>query len=120
MTLWTIASLVTASTLVVAAHALAQPAPSDPLQLGRELARATCGACHLVAKGGQDKPILDPPAPNLLLVTRRPVFSEDALRKRLSSGHGQSSPKGAAPHPKLNEAQIDQVASYIMSLRSAE
>ncbi|MGO9358401.1 MAG: c-type cytochrome [Xanthobacteraceae bacterium] len=84
------------------------------------MTQTTCGACHVVAQDARDKPVLDPPAPSLLVVARRPAFSADALRRRLAYGHGQSSPKGAPPHPRLNDEQIEQVVGYVSSLRPVE
>jgi mono/diheme cytochrome c family protein len=109
-----------ALSLVLATDAWTQTAPSNSAQPGRELTQATCGACHVVAQDAQEKPVLNPPAPSLLAVARRPAYSADALRRRLAYGHGQSSPKGAPPHPRLNDEQIEQVVSYISSLRPAE
>jgi mono/diheme cytochrome c family protein len=112
--------LVAASAFVFAAHGLAQPASTDPLQASRALTQASCGACHVVAPDAKDKPVLTPPAPSLVVVARRPAFSADALQKRLAFGHGRGSPKGAPPHPQLNDSQIEQVVGYVMSLRPAE
>lgn len=99
------------------ADAVSAPAASQPAD-GRVLAQSICGACHVVARGGE-APILSPPGPNLVDVARRSSFSESFLRRFLASGHGRNPPTGAAPHPPLGDDQTSAVVAYIMSLKAA-
>ncbi len=100
------------------AAARAEEKANDKTAAGRTLALEVCAACHVVAKEQSFQPILQPPAPNFKALVRRPALSETFLRHFLSSPHGSMGEKGGMPNPRLADYQIDEIVTYLMSLKA--
>jgi mono/diheme cytochrome c family protein len=110
------ASMIAAAALLasVAAHAQ-QPAPHGNPQRGRVFALHHCDACHIVAADQQFKPLVPGRAPSFQDVADRPGTTADSLTSFLTKPH----PRGQMPpNPELTPAQVADLVSYILSLRS--
>lgn len=101
---------VIAALLAIAAPAAAQM-PGDPAA-GRALALRTCSTCH-AAVAGQTRPAMDA-APAFAAIARNPAATADGLRAFLQTPHP------VMPDFTLSRREIDDVISYILSLRQSE
>jgi mono/diheme cytochrome c family protein len=88
--------------------AAAQDEPGDTVA-GEKLARKVCASCHIVS----DQPVADPGfgAPSFLEVTADPAVTEMSLRVFLQTPHANM------PDLILSPEEIDDVISYLLSLR---
>jgi mono/diheme cytochrome c family protein len=86
-------------------------AANSLVSAGREFALEVCAACHVVGKAQTTAPILNPPAPNFLVIAKRAKTTETFLRAFLRAPHGKM------PDPELADFQIDEVVAYILSLK---
>ena len=75
---------------------------------GQKLATNWCSECHAVAPG-QRSP--NPAAPRFVDVAKDPAVTENALRTFLRTPHAKM------PSIILNQDQLDDVVSYILSLK---
>ena len=95
--------------LLGAAAANAQGLPGDP-DAGRALALRDCASCHLVASG-QGGPAVDG-VPSFAAIARMPSTTELSLRAFMRTPHPPM------PDLALTRRDMDDVVSYILSLRS--
>ncbi|MBI1340027.1 c-type cytochrome [bacterium] len=90
-----------------------QEAQAPEVHRGAALARHVCVACHDIGIGAPPASDLDPEveAPSFAEVADRPGTDMASLREWMAAAH--------APMPQflLNETELDDVASYILSLR---
>ncbi|MBI3707297.1 MAG: cytochrome c [Proteobacteria bacterium] len=100
--------LVVACLLMAAAPAHGQVLTGDAAA-GRALAVQTCATCHAVADR-QAQPAMDA-VPAFATLARDPAVTELRLRAFLQNPHGQM------PNLALSRREIDDVVSYILSLR---
>lgn len=77
------------------------------LEEGRRIARESCAQCHVVEGAG--KPMS--PAPTFAAVAAMPSTTSVAIKVFLKTPHA------TMPNIMLNEAEIDALAVYILSLR---
>ncbi|MDX6748620.1 hypothetical protein SH611_02255 [Geminicoccaceae bacterium 1502E] len=94
--------------LPAAAQTAMQP-PPDP-ESGRVLAGQLCSACHLVSPQHKG-PVPDSVPPFMALAERLPQDPGDAAARLLGDPHPQM------PEPPLTQAQLLDVAAYILSLK---
>ena len=100
-------SLIFVVTLVAAASAYAQQLTGD-IAAGRRLAETVCGACHSIDNRA------GPPAgpgPSFTDIARMPSTTPLAISVFLKSSHNNM------PNLILTQAEIDDVRSFILSLR---
>lgn len=92
--------------------------PADDLYKGHELAVLYCGNCHLAAPDQPSPPVWKfPPAPSFESIAQRDDVSAQSLRTFLTTTHrGLDNPRGM-PSPNLADYQINQVVTYILSMR---
>jgi cytochrome c len=76
---------------------------------GHELARAWCTSCHAVEPGETVGPFAD--VPTFTAVARQPSTTASALNAFLTTPHGDM------PDVKLTDRQLNDIVSYILSLR---
>jgi mono/diheme cytochrome c family protein len=87
------------------------------IERGRAIADNICWACHVVGPGQQYSPILREPGPDFRAIATRPDTSAQSLTVFLQSTHRTEGKPYAMPSPRLTDDMIDQVVSYILSLR---
>jgi mono/diheme cytochrome c family protein len=88
------------------------------LAKGRAFALLVCSACHVVASDQQFSPILRDPGPTFDAIANRPTTTSESLRTFLSTTHTTIGAPYGMPNPQLADYQINEVTSYILSLRS--
>jgi mono/diheme cytochrome c family protein len=98
-----------AASLLIAPAALAQSATGDA-EAGRVLALKQCSSCHVVA-ARQAPPSTDA-VPTFASIARDPAATEMSLRVFLRSPHARM------PDFILSPTEIDDLVSYILSLRT--
>lgn len=103
-----ILDLAAAILLVTPAAAVAQDLPGDPVS-GRTFAIRHCAGCHAAA-AEQHRPATDA-APAFLTLARDPAITEISLRAFLQTPHSRM------PSVMLTRREMDDVVSYILSLR---
>ncbi len=86
------------------------PAKPDP-ERGKEVAERVCTNCHLVSDR-QTKAVAD--VPSFAAIARQPDQSEEAIMARIIL------PKHPMPVIPITKSELEDVAAYIMSLRSEE
>lgn len=94
--------------LMLSTAAQAQSLPGD-VSSGRDLARRICSDCHVVAPD-QARPMIGG-APAFQAVARAPATTALSLRVFLQSPHRNM------PNLILKPTEIDDLVSYILSLR---
>jgi mono/diheme cytochrome c family protein len=87
------------------------------IERGRAIADNICWACHVVGPEQQFSPILREPGPDFRAIAARPDTSAQSLTVFLQSTHRMEGRPYAMPNPRLTNDMIDQVVSYILSLR---
>ena len=100
--------------LVTLASAQQQPVHRGGAQEGHRLALSKCDACHIVASDQQYQPLLSHYAPSFYDVANRPNTTAKSLEAFLAHPHSFEN----MPYPDLSPAQVADLASYILSLRS--
>ncbi len=100
--------VMTLAALVLAVPALAQGLPGDPVQ-GRAVAERWCASCHVVSPRPVG-PVGDGATP-FQSIADRPATTALSLRAFLSSPHGRM------PDLNLTQTEMDDLISYILSLR---
>lgn len=90
--------------------AFAQVAQGDPQQ-GLALAQSWCSSCHMVSPRQQNA--ANDGVPSFASVARMPSTTQMSLEAFLQSPHPPM------PDLKLTRVQLDDVAAYILSLRTA-
>ncbi len=101
--------LILASVLLAASAAAHAQSMTADTSAGRNLALRICSDCHVVAEG-QARPATDG-APTFAAVARDPAATPLSLRVFLQSSHTNM------PNLILNPSEIDDLTSYILSLR---
>jgi mono/diheme cytochrome c family protein len=101
--------LLLAAGFLLAPPALAQSATGDA-ESGRVLALKHCSSCHVVAPR-QAPPSTDA-VPTFAAIARDPAATEVSLRVFLRSPHARM------PDLILSRTEIDDVVTYILSLRT--
>jgi len=96
------------------ASAQQQPVHRGGAQEGHRLALSKCDACHIVASDQQYQPLLSHYAPSFYDVANRPNTTAKSLEAFLAHPHSFEN----MPYPDLSPAQVADLASYILSLRS--
>lgn len=76
---------------------------------GHQLAQAWCTRCHAVEPGEIAGPYAD--VPSFTAVARMPSTTASALNAFLSTPHGDM------PDIKFTDRQLDDIVTYILSLR---
>lgn len=86
------------------------PAVTTPATYrGSGLARQVCAQCHDIATGSA--PVRQVNAPAFSTVANRPDMTVEKLRAWMAASHP------TMPNYLLNATEVDDVATYIMSLR---
>lgn len=93
---------------LLAGPAVAQSLPGDPVQ-GRIIAERWCASCHVVSPRPVG-PVGDGATP-FQTIADRTATTALSLRAFLASPHGQM------PDLNLTRAEMDDLISYILSLR---
>jgi mono/diheme cytochrome c family protein len=86
---------------------------------GHRLALKICSACHVVAADQQLPPLLRHPAPNFRAISAKPGINEASLQQFILTTHSAITNPEGMPNPQLTADQAADIASYIVSLRSA-
>ena len=94
-----------------------QPPADARVQHGRAIADSTCWACHVIGPDQQFSPILRDPGPDFRTIANGQDVTVESLTAFLRSPHRMEGKPYAMPNPRLTEAMIGDVASYILSLR---
>jgi mono/diheme cytochrome c family protein len=87
---------------------------------GRAFALLVCSACHVVAPDQPFAPILRNPGPAFQMIADKPTTTAASLRVFLSTTHTTMSTPNSMPNPQLADYQINEVISYILSLRGRQ
>ena len=96
--------------LLLAPAAMAQQYPGDP-EAGRVFALKSCSSCHIVA--ARQAPTGTDAVPTFATIARDPAVTELSLRVFLQTPHARM------PDLMLTRVEVDNVISYILSLRAA-
>jgi mono/diheme cytochrome c family protein len=119
-----IGTLVTAlmlSCVATAAQSASSSVP-DPA-VGRSFAQRTCGYCHMVTEDQGFAPLVSkfrdqqPQGPNFSAIAANPRNTEERLRTFLMTTHKSVGKDEGMPNPLLANHQIDNIVSFIISLR---
>jgi len=89
----------------------------ETVSRGRHFALLVCAACHVVATDQEAPPILSTPGPSFDAIANRPETTVASLRAFLTTTHAKITIPTGMPNPQLVDYQIDEVISYILSLR---
>lgn len=84
---------------------------------GRSTADTVCWACHVVGADQEFSPILRDPAPDFRTIAQRPDITMQSLTAFLHSTHRTEGKPYTMPNPRLSDDMIDDVVTYILSLR---
>jgi len=105
------------STVTLAQHA----AQTKDVRAGQELAETICANCHSVAPNEPATHVLSPQPPSFSAIADDPSATPKTLRRFISTTHWdeQTFPM-TMPDPMLLDEEYDEVAAYILSLRSPE
>jgi mono/diheme cytochrome c family protein len=90
---------------------------ADTARKGRDLATIACSNCHQVAVDQGASPGLATPAPSFDSIAQRPDISANALEHFITSTRRNLDHPTDMPNPYLLEYQVQQVVTYILSLR---
>ncbi len=100
--------LMLACLCLVSAPAAAQQLPGNP-DAGRVIAQRSCAQCHLIGPG-EGRSAADN-VPTFAALARDPSMTESRLQGFMQVPHPRM------PDPALTRREIDDVTSYILSLR---
>jgi len=107
---------------LAAAAVAAEVSPSTSAQAagaGKELALEICSYCHVVAADQPVPPTLHQATPSFGEIANKPDVTRAALRRFIATTHwDQHTYPMTMPSPSLMDDEIDQIVSYMMSLRS--
>jgi mono/diheme cytochrome c family protein len=111
-------ALAALSILTIAGPAWGQMVNSaDTARKGHDLATVACSNCHQVAVDQRVAPVLILPAPSFEAIARRPDINADVLEHFITSTRRNVEHPTGMPNPYLLEYQVQQVVTYILSLR---
>jgi mono/diheme cytochrome c family protein len=112
------ALLATLSILAIVGPAWAQMVNSaDTARKGRDLATVACSNCHQVTVDQRAAPILTSPASSFDSIAQRPDINAGVLEHFITSTRRTLDHPTDMPNPYLLEYQVQQVVTYILSLR---
>jgi mono/diheme cytochrome c family protein len=112
------AALAMVSTVLCAGPAWAQMVNwANTTRKGHDLATVACSHCHQVAIDQRGAPALDPPAPSFDSIAQRTDVNAGVLEHFISSTRRSEEHPTSMPNPYLMEYQVQQVVTYILSLR---
>jgi mono/diheme cytochrome c family protein len=109
---------VIASAIGFAAAAAPEKA-GNPVE-GRRLALKICAWCHVVAADQEFPPALRMPVPSFQVIANKPDAATGWLRQFLVTTHSTIAEPAEMPNPRLSDDQVDDIVSYILSLRSTK
>lgn len=110
--------LVMLSFLAIAGPAWAQMVNSaGTARKGHDLAAVACAHCHQVAVGQRPGPQVSPPAPSFQSIAQRPNIDANVLEHFITSTRRSLDHPTDMPNPYLLDYQVQQVITYILSLR---
>ena len=95
-------------------HALSE---DTTVSRGHHFALLVCAACHVVATDQGGPPILRTPGPSFEAIANKPETTAASLRVFLTTTHAKIATPTGMPNPQLADYEMDEVISYIMSLR---
>ena len=90
---------------------------ANTVRKGHDLASIACSNCHQVAVDQAAAPVLPNPAPSFDSIARRPDIDADTLEHFITSTRRNLDHPTDMPNPYLLEYQVQQVVTYILSLR---
>ena len=99
----------------VVASAQQRPGHRGDVQAGHRLALSKCDVCHVVASNQQVQPLLSHYAPSFFDVANRPKTTAQSLEAFLAQPHSHEN----MPYPDLTHAQVEDIVSYILTLRTS-
>ena len=99
------------SAALLALPAIAQDLPGDPVK-GHQLARQICSECHYVDRNWADLYVFE--APSFVDVAQHSDHTEMSLRVFLVTPHDRM------PNVILTRPEMDDVISWILSLRQEQ
>jgi len=90
---------------------------TETVRKGRDLAAIACANCHVVGAGQPSARVLVPPAPPFDSIAKRPDTSADALENFVATTRRSLDRPTGMPNPYLLAYQVQEVVTYILSLR---
>ena len=90
---------------------------ADTARKGLYLAAIACSTCHQVALAQRSAPVLAPPAPSFNSIAQRPDINADVLEHFITTTRRSVDHPASMPNPYLMEYQVQEVVTYILSLR---
>ena len=110
-------SVATMLLILACAAAAAEELAGNPAA-GHELALHVCSVCHAAAADQPFAPRLEQRTPSFSDIANRPNMSASYLHRFITTTHwDEHTLPMTMPDPMLNEDQIADVTSYILSLR---
>jgi hypothetical protein len=111
-------ALAALSTLTIAGPAWGQMVNSaHTARKGHDLATVACSHCHQVAVDQRVAPVLTLAAPSFEAIAQRPDINADVLQHSITFTRRNVEHPTGMPNPYLLEYQVQQVVTYILSLR---
>ena len=111
-------ALAALSILTIAGPAWAQMVNSaDTARKGHDLATVACSNCHQVAVDQRAAPLPVRPAPSFDSIAQRPDINADVLEHFIITTRRSEDHPTSMPNPYLLEYQVQEVVTYILSLR---
>lgn len=92
-----------------------RPAERGKADVGRDLALEACTGCHVVSDNQPFAPLLKG-APDFREIANRPNVTAASLRRTIAA-LPQVPRRGQMANPLLTDAELADVAAYIMTLR---
>ena len=111
-------ALAALSILTTAGPAWAQMVNSaDAARKGHDLATVACSNCHQVAVDQRAAPLPVRPAPSFDSIAQRPDINADVLEHFIITTRRSVDHPADMPNQYLLEYQVQEVVTYILSLR---
>ena len=111
-------ALAALSILTIAGPAWAQMVNSaDTARKGHDLATVACSNCHQVAVDQRAAPLLARPAPSFDSIAQRSDINADVLEHFIITTRRSVDHPADMPNQYLLEYQVQEVVTYILSLR---
>ena len=90
---------------------------ADTARKGHDLATVACSNCHQVAVDQRVAPLLVRPAPSFDSIAQRSDINADVLEHFIITTRRSVDHPTSMPNPYLLEYQVQEVVTYILSLR---
>ena len=90
---------------------------ADTARKGLDLAAVACSNCHKVAVDQRAAPVLARPAPSFDSIAQRPDLNADVLEHFIITTRRNVDHPADMPNPYLLEYQVQEIVTYILSLR---